>query len=152
MYMYNINIVCIFDIFDMFDHSTYITFILLILLSSFELLAQFFLKLSFLGKNTHHIDSFLEYIHSYHLSKKQLTFVLTSIGMIIYAFTGFLFRESLKYKSFGVVGLLWHIVMTLLTILISIVIFNDKYNTRDIIGILLGISSMVLLLSNGHHH
>jgi multidrug transporter EmrE-like cation transporter len=72
--------------------------------------------------------------------------------MGIYAFTGFLFRESLKYKSFGVVGLLWHIVMTILTLLISIFIFNDTYNLRDIIGLVLGFGSMILLLSNGHNH
>lgn len=136
----------------MFDYTSYITFTLLVLLSGFELLAQFFLKLSFQDKNVSHIDNLLNYIRSYHLSKSSLTILLTSIGMGIYAFTGFLFRESLKYKSFGVVGLLWHIVMTILTLLISIFIFNDAYNLRDIIGLVLGFGSMILLLSNGHNH
>lgn len=136
----------------MFDYTSYITFTLLVLLSGFELLAQFFLKLSFQDKNVSHIDNLLNYIRSYHLSKSSLTILLTSIGMGIYAFTGFLFRESLKYKSFGVVGLLWHIVMTILTLLISIFIFNDAYNLRDIIGLVLGFGSMILLLSNGHKH
>lgn len=136
----------------MFDYTSYITFALLVLLSGFELLAQFFLKLSFQDKNVSHIDNVLNYIRSYHLSKSSLTILLTSIGMGIYAFTGFLFRESLKYKSFGVVGLLWHIVMTILTLLISIFIFNDTYNLRDIIGLVLGFGSMILLLSNGHNH
>lgn len=136
----------------MFNKSTYITVILLIALSVFELLAQFFLKLSLLDTPTHHIDWLMSFIKSFGWNKTTQMSVFMFIGMIIYGFTGYLFRESLKYKGFGIVGLLWHIMMTLLTILISVFIFSDTYTTRDIIGVILGIGSMVLLLSNGHNH
>jgi drug/metabolite transporter (DMT)-like permease len=71
--------------------------------------------------------------------------------MLVYAFTGLLFWESLKHKSFGVVGLLWHVMMALLTLVISIVIFNDTYTKKDVIGFGFGLVSLALLLSNHHH-
>ena len=110
------------------DTSLY-TLILVLLLSGSELLSQFFLK------------------HSVH-NKSNISFI---IGILMYGFAGYLFWKSLHYKSFGVMGVLWHVTMTVLTIAISIFYFQDKYTTSDVIGMILGIVSMVLLLQSHSH-
>lgn len=132
---------------------SYITFALLIALSVFELLAQFFLKssLSVLEKS-HYTPILHTILYPFQtLSTSSQSVVLLIIGMLVYAFTGLLFWESLKHKSFGVVGLLWHVMMALLTLIISIVIFNDTYTKKDVIGFGFGLVSLALLLSNHHH-
>ena len=123
-------------------------FFLLLALSLGEIGAQFFLKNSVsVMENKNNILSNIRFLSS--SSKKYL---LLLIGMLVYAFVGYLFWETLQLKSFGVAGLLWHLSMVLLTIIISIFYFNDKYTMRDVIGMIFGIISLVLLMNGNHSH
>ena len=104
----------------------------LLALSISEIGAQFFLKKS--------VDT-----------KDDNSFLFLLVGILMYAGVGYLFRESLHAHKLGTIGLLWHVVMVLITVGISILIFNEKYNMKEYIGILFGILSLALL-SHEHSH
>ena len=74
------------------------------------------------------------------------------LGIGLYGVVAILFAQSLKYEKFGSLNLLWHLSMVIATLLVSYFIYNEKYTVRENVGIVLGIISLGLLLSDKHSH
>lgn len=100
---------------------TYLT-----LLTLGELFAQFLLKLG-----------------------TQQVYLFAVAGVIGYAIIGYVYYLSLFENKMASISVAWHVVMTIATILISMLYFKESYNTKEMIGLLLGIVSLILL---GHSH
>lgn len=129
-----------------FDRTSVISFTLLLLLSVGEFGTQFFLKKSAdMSGGAGIVAS---------LSGGRGLFML--IGVLLYGVIGFLYWVSLHYKSFGVIGMLWHVIMLVFTFLISAFYFKESYGMREIVGVAFGFVSMGLLLGGegggAHHH
>lgn len=128
-------------------NSTYISIVLVFSLTVTELLAQFFLKSSHTaadpGHRTPAYDRLMGWVAAFPAALRSP--LLLWLGMGVYAFAGFLFWKTLRVKSFGVAGLLWHLAMTVSTLGISVVVFGDKYTTRELVGFALGLASLALL-------
>lgn len=100
---------------------TYLT-----LLTVGELVAQFLLKLG-----------------------TQRVYLYAIAGVVAYAAIGYVYYLSLFENKMASISVAWHVVMTVATVLISMLYFNESYNTKEMIGLLLGIVSLILL---GHSH
>jgi uncharacterized membrane protein len=104
-------------------------------LSIFELAAQFFLKLS----------SDLKSVSS--VATMKLLYLI--IGIVLYAYVGYLYFVGLGNNKMASLSIAWHVVMALITTLIAMAYFKETYGVKEIIGITMGIGSIVLL---GHDH
>ena len=98
----------------------------IIILTLLELCAQFLLKLGLNNK------------------------VLISLGMIFYAIVGYIYYLGLKKNKFASMSIAWHVVMAVVTLLIGIFYFKEEYNKKELLGLILGILS-ILLLHSSHH-
>lgn len=96
-----------------------------IFLSILELTAQFFLK----------------------VAKKRYIYI--TIGVLLYAFIGYIYYLGILKNKFGSMSLAWHVMMAVATIFISVFIFKEHYSKREVIGLIFGIISLILL--NTHH-
>lgn len=97
-----------------------------IILSILEICAQMFLKTA--------------------INNRKI-FVL--IGVFLYGLIGYIYYLGILQNKFGSMSLAWHIFMAVATIAISIFIFKESYSKREIIGLIFGLISLVLL--NTHH-
>ena len=80
----------------------------------------------------------------YHKEKNILYLLL---GVIIYGLIiPFLVIFSLNFEGIGTVNFLWNIITTVSMIVIGYYIFGDKVNHLHLISLLLGISSIVVLM------
>ncbi|MBI96601.1 hypothetical protein CL656_05595 [bacterium] len=98
----------------------------IIILTLLELCAQFLLKLGLNNK------------------------VLITLGMIFYAIVGYIYYLGLKKNKFANMSIAWHVVMAVVTLLIGIFYFKEEYNKKELLGLILGILS-ILLLHSSHH-
>ena len=97
-----------------------------IILSILEICAQMFLKMA--------------------MNNRKI-FIL--IGVVLYGLTGYIYYLGILKNKFGSMSLAWHIFMAVATIAISIFIFKENYSKKEIIGLILGVISLMLL--NTHH-
>jgi len=109
-------------------YSFLISILLLISLIASEISAQMLLKTGF---------------------KNNINYYL---GIGLYGIVAMLFAQSLKYEKFGSLNLLWHLSMVLATLFVGYFIYNESYSIREHVGIVLGIISLGLLLSDKHSH
>jgi multidrug transporter EmrE-like cation transporter len=104
--------------------------IIIILISLCETLGQSCLK--FFDKNNHRFEFYL-------------------LGIIFYALVCFLLVMSYKYRGMGIINVLWSGISILLIMSSGIIFFGEKITTMDKIGIILIISGIVFILSEGMH-
>ena len=97
-----------------------------IILSVLEICAQMFLKAS--------------------MNNRKI-FVL--IGVFLYGLIGYIYYLGILKNKFGSMSLAWHVFMAVATIAISIFIFKESYSKKEMIGLILGVISLLLL--NTHH-
>jgi len=86
------------------------------------------------------------------LSHNKKNYNFASLGIILYAFTGFFVFYLLKYAHLGVANVIWHMFHFLLLFLIGYFFFNEKLTKKQIIASILAIISLYLFMSDGHHH
>lgn len=98
----------------------------IILLTILELLAQIVLKLGL--KNN----------------------ILLYLGVFIYSIVGYVYYLALKENKFATISLSWHLVMTIMTIIIGYFLFEENYSKKEIIGFIFGIISLYLLHDKHH--
>ena len=98
----------------------------ILLLTIGELLAQFLLKAGL----------------------KNNLFILC--GMFVYALVGYIYYLGLQKNKIASMSIAWHVVMAVVTLLISIFYFKEEYNKKELLGLFLGIIS-IFLLHNDHH-
>lgn len=73
-------------------------------------------------------------------------------GILCYALVGYVYYIGLKDNKFATMSMAWHIAMTIGTIFVGYIVFNESYSTKEIIGFILGLVSLFLLQDNHHHH
>ena len=73
------------------------------------------------------------------------------IGICLYALVAFLFYKSLGFHKFGILNIIWHISMFLVTLGVGYFIFEERYNFKEQLGIIFGIIALVLLSSQHKH-
>jgi len=79
---------------------------------------------------------------------KQIRIVL---GIFLYALLGLAVSYTINYKQLIEYNIIWHLFHFLVIFLIGIFIFKEKPSNQQIIGITLGIISIIILMSNHHH-
>ena len=71
------------------------------------------------------------------------------IGVFLYGLIGYIYYLGILQNKFGSMSLAWHIFMAISTIAISIFIFKESYSKKEMIGLIFGVVSLLLL--NTHH-
>jgi len=71
------------------------------------------------------------------------------IGMIIYALTAIGWFYVMKHIKLGSLGIFYSLTTVILLIVIGAVLFKEQLNTYDILGLVLGIVSIILLARFG---
>jgi uncharacterized membrane protein len=100
----------------------------LFILTIGELVSQFFLKLA---------------------QSTQTNILYLIIGVFLYGAVGYIYYLSLFETKMASISVSWHVVMTLVTILISISYFKESYTIQELVGLAMGVLSLILL-HNGH--
>ncbi len=67
------------------------------------------------------------------------------IGALLYASTAFGWLYAMKHYKLGVLGVIYAVTTTMALILIDAAFFNETITFHEVIGILLGILSLVVL-------
>ena len=121
-----------------------IFYFLIVLLIVIEVTAQYLYKLSHL-KNGH--------LKNGHLNNKynNINFYFI-IGFILYSISGFFVYKVLEYGDLGVINVIWHLLHFFSLFFVSYYFLEEKLNNKKIFGSILGIISLFLLMSEGHHH
>ena len=72
-------------------------------------------------------------------------------GLLGYAISGYSFMKLLEYHDLVSSNIMWHVVHFMILAVVSIFYFKETYTYRDMLGILFGIVSF-LLLATKHKH
>lgn len=67
------------------------------------------------------------------------------IGIFIYASTAFVWVMIYKSTKFSISGVLYSIMSLLIFVIIGVVMFGDKLSLLEVVGLVLGLSSIVIL-------
>jgi small multidrug resistance pump len=103
-----------------------IPIIVVIFLSGVGALGDFFIKLSGGGS-------------------KYIMYQPFFIGMIIYALSAVGWFYVMKHIKLGSLGIFYSLTTVILLVIIGAVFFKEQLNTYDILGVMLGILSIILL-------
>lgn len=69
------------------------------------------------------------------------------IGWVIYGISAIAWVIGYKHEKFAVVATLYSVFLVLLSVLIGYLVFKEKLTTGQLLGILLGFVSLILLRS-----
>ena len=116
-----------------------IFYFLIVLLIVIEVTAQYLYKLSHLKNG--HLNNKYNNINFYFI-----------IGFILYSISGFFVYKVLEYGDLGVINVIWHLLHFFSLFFVSYYFLEEKLNNKKIFGSILGIISLFLLMSEGHHH
>ena len=72
-------------------------------------------------------------------------------GLFGYVISGFSFMKLLEYHDLVSSNIMWHVVHFMILAAFSIFYFKETYTYRDLLGILFGIISFLLLATNHKH-
>lgn len=67
-------------------------------------------------------------------------------GMIIYALSAFGWFYAMKYIKLSSLGVLYSIFTIILITLLSVIYFHEKINNAEILGVIFGVASILLLI------
>ena len=109
---------------------TLIPIVVVILLAGVGTLGDYFIKLSGTGS-------------------KYIMYQPFFIGMIIYALTAFGWFYVMKHIKLGSLGIFYSLTTVILLVIIGAMFFKEQLNTYDIVGVILGIISIILLARVG---
>ena len=72
------------------------------------------------------------------------------ISILCFVSLVFLFRELLKYKNLSIAYLLYHLGTIFLVSIISIVVYKEKFSTKEKIGLIMAIIAIILMSDHSH--
>ena len=101
----------------------------------FEVSAQYLFKLI-------HLKKILNYNHK----------LLVTIGIILYALTGFFAFKLLSYAELGVINIIWHLFHFLILFIIGYLFLNEKLSMKKIVASIVGLISLMLFMSDCDLH
>lgn len=107
-----------------------IPILIAILLAGVGVLADYFLKIS--GNGT-------KYIH----------YPYFFLGMIIYALTAFGWFFVMKHIKLSTLGIFYSATTLIILALIGVFLFKEQLNVYEVVGIILGIASIIILARFG---
>lgn len=107
--------------------SNLIPILIAISLAGIGVLADYFIKLS--GSGVKYIN------YSYFF-----------IGMVTYALTAFGWFYVMKHVKLSTLGIFYSVTTAILLALVGTILFGEHLNTYEIIGIILGIISIIILV------
>ena len=73
------------------------------------------------------------------------------LGIFLYTLLGLAVSYTINYKQLIEYNIIWHLFHFFVIFLIGIFVFNEKPSQQQIIGITLGIISIIILMSKHHH-
>ena len=94
------------------------------------------------------IESFSTIMLKNYVTNKQSIYLY--IGILGYALTGLFFTYLLRYYNLLSSNIIWHLIHFSILFVYGLYYSNDTYSYKEILGIMLGILSFILL-SNQHH-
>lgn len=74
------------------------------------------------------------------------------LGVFLYALLGLAVSYTINYKQLIEYNIIWHLFHFFIIFLIGIFVFKEKPSNQQIIGITLGIISIIILMSKHDHH
>lgn len=77
--------------------------------------------------------------------EKYIDFRFFIVGFLLFSSTAIGWFYVFKHIKLSTVGIMYGISTTLILVAIGIIFFNERLNTYEIIGIISGIFSMILL-------
>ena len=107
-----------------------IPILIIILVTSISVVGDYFIKLSGNGI-------------------KYINYPLFFIGMIIYASTAFGWFYIMKYTKLSTLGVFFALTNIVLLALMGVVFFKEHLTIYDMVGIILGIISIIILARFG---
>ena len=72
-------------------------------------------------------------------------------GIFVYALVGYIYYLGLISNKFGALSISWHVMMAVITMIISVLVFKESYTKKEVFGLALGLISIVLLHHKGNH-
>ena len=119
-------------------------FFLILLCTIVTIIAQFVLKLNN-NMNDHdnkNLQLFYKYLKYLHIQENKVI-----IAVILYGLLGFILSFVIPYKELISHNIIWHIFQFLLLFIIGIYIFNEKINTIKIVAGILGLTAIILFMT-----
>lgn len=98
-----------------------------------EVTAQYLFKL--IHKNLKNLENY----------KKNLYLTL---GIILYALTGFCAYKLLEFTNLLVANIIWHIFHFILLFLVGYIFLNERLTKNQILGSIFGIISIIIFMLN----
>jgi multidrug transporter EmrE-like cation transporter len=91
------------------------------------------------------VDKVMESTEKLYNSNNKLMYIIGA--MVIYSFQPILFSYNMTLTSMGMVetNILWNVLSTLLVTFVGLYYFNEKVEYHTMMGIILGILSIVFL-------
>lgn len=68
-----------------------------------------------------------------------------AIGLVVYSSTAFGWLYVMRYLKLGTISVVYSVSMILLLTAIGVLVFGEKLNRYEVLGMLLAVSSLVLL-------
>lgn len=99
---------------------------LVVFLSCVSAVADYFLKLAGNGE-------------------KFIDMKFFSIGFFIFSMMAICWFPVFKYVKFSTIGIVYSITTIILFVIIGIFFFDEKLNAQEVIGVITGITSIILL-------
>ena len=110
--------------------NSIIPILIIIFLAGVGVLADYFLKISGNGE-------------------KYINYPTFFIGMIIYALTAFGWFYVMKHIKLSTLGIFYSVTTVVLLAFVGVFFFKEQLSIYDIIGIVLGITSIIILARFG---
>lgn len=78
----------------------------------------------------------------YSISKNRYLLIF---ACMIYSIQPVLFSQSLNVVGIGVMNITWNIISTCIILAVGVMLFNEKMNCFNLLGVILSIISLILL-------
>lgn len=67
------------------------------------------------------------------------------LGILLYVVVALMFVALLKQRNLGLTNGLWNVLSTVMVVIVGYFAFKEELSIKEVIGIILGIFSLVLL-------
>lgn len=91
------------------------------------------------------IDIITESICKYYSITPNRSIILIITACILYGIQPLIFTSALKFEGMGITNVIWNVISTGLVIIVGVLLFEEKINSIQWIGIILSIVAIVLL-------
>lgn len=85
----------------------------------------------------------------FHMTENKTRYYL--LGIMFYAIVCYLLIQSYKYKSMGIVNVLWSGLSVLVILSTGILFFDEKITKMDIMGVVFIVGGIFCVLYEGPH-